>query len=162
MEKYSIKEDVTLRDHTGLDPDNWERTSWMYVTNWTPFIVEICFFQVTCRYGLGDPYINDTGVFVGEFDGNPGGDVHADPWEAGGVHRPIAGTSASCSLKITDGTNSKTFNFDPYPEAEEGSYYPTFGWEISVGARAAAEDNLLDADVMLKRRVVGFRGIAHR
>ena len=112
MARNSKKFDLGSRQDIGVldDRDLYERTKLMYVLNETPFSIKICFFQAKCSFDLPDPYIKDTGVFVGGVNLPNGADATADPWDAGGIRRPIAGTTGSCSLEITDGTSTKTIN----------------------------------------------------
>lgn len=152
IQKYARLEDVNLRSPCA----GYERTEVCAVFNYTNAKITLCLFQVTCRYEvLPDPYILDTGVFVGGVNEPAGQNVAADPCEAGGFNAPIAGTWGSCSLEYDDpilGTG--TVNMGNYPEAEEGSYYPTMSWELSYnrGIRSSGDER---PSLLLARRNTG-------
>ncbi len=155
-EKYSIVANKNLLGTADLNPDDYQRTSWLYVTNETPFSISLCLFQVTCRYDLPEPYIFDTGTFVGGANEPFGADVHADPWNAGGIKKPIAGTAGHCSVEVKDRAgNTKTLNLPSYPEADEGQFFPAMGWRISVSSSEAESANVASVNFKVERRNLG-------
>ncbi|GJL64661.1 MAG: hypothetical protein NPIRA04_33150 [Nitrospirales bacterium] len=131
-EKYAVLKVKSPREAIKLEGecDGYQRTELMEVVNDTDVRIKICFFQALCRYNLSEPYIKNTGVFVGGINMGNGEDCFADPCDAGGVHKPIAATSARCSVKVEFGGDEKDISFPDYPEAEEGKFYPRPGWRL--------------------------------
>lgn len=132
MEKFEVLNVQSPSAGVASGPcDGYQRTSWLYVTNDTQTAIKLCLFQVKCSFAneLPDPYIGDTGVFVGGVDLPAGADCHADPCGAGGRNKPIAGTWGACSVLIRHPNGQEqTINFQPHPEAGPGRFYPAMGW----------------------------------
>jgi hypothetical protein len=134
---YEVVKARTTAEALGASAcDGFERTDRMYVLNETGNAsLKLVLFRVTCRYDLPEPYIKDTGVFVGGVDLPVGANADADPCDAGGVHRPIAATAGQCSVlvRLPNGSEQQ-MNLTSYPECEEGNYYPEMGWRIFYGS----------------------------
>ena len=130
----------TPAEALGASPcDGFERTDRMYVLNETGTAsLKLVLFRATCRYDLPEPYLKDSGVFVGGIDLPVGANAAADPCDAGGVHRPIAATAGQCSVvvRLPNGKEQQ-MNLASYPECPEGSYYPAMGWRVFYGASVA-------------------------
>jgi hypothetical protein len=115
------------------DRGKYERTTLMYVVNHVPTAaIKICFMEATCRYKLRAPYIKDTGVFIPATNLPPGQNIKADPWDTGGRNAPIAATAGSCRLTVILAPGVEhDVPLDAYPEAGEGKFYPSMGWQIT-------------------------------
>jgi hypothetical protein len=121
-------------DNAGIfdDRSKYERTTWMYVQNNTPYAIKLALLQATCRYPLPAPYYSDTGAFVAGTNMAAGASIALDPWDIGGREAPIAATAGNGTIKITDGTQEADVTLSPFPEAAEGEYYPQMGWQLNV------------------------------
>ena len=110
------------------------RTILFGIHNSTPFKIKIAFGQILCRYEVGPPYINDTGVFT--LCADQYGDCVIDPIQR---FKPIAGTSGSISISI----NGQRID-DAYPEVEDGKYWAEITWRI--GPALAMRDDSVTID----------------
>jgi len=137
MKQFEVLPAKSTAEGVGVSPcEGFERTTLMYVINDTNTSIRLCLFQAKCSFAdqLPEPYIADTGVFVGGVDLGAGDDCQADPCIAGGHNKPIAGSFGSCSARIRHPNGQEqTLNFPSIPEAGEGNFYPTMGWRLFQG-----------------------------